>query len=47
MGDERAPICPVCGVTMLAADQSTHESRAADDDWVCVECEETGAADGT
>jgi ribosomal protein L37AE/L43A len=45
MDDDRAPICPVCGVTMLAADQSTRENRGID--WVCVECEETGAADET
>ena len=47
MDDERAPICPVCGVTMLAADQSTQERRGSGVDWVCVECEETGAADET
>jgi len=46
MDDDRAPICPVCGVTMLAAEQSAQgDQRAAD--WVCAECEETGAADDT
>jgi hypothetical protein len=41
--DERPPICPVCGVTMLAAELSAREPGSAD--WVCVECEETGEAD--
>jgi hypothetical protein len=39
MDDERPPICPVCGVTMLpAALSATDESG---EDWICVECEET------
>ena len=38
--DERAPICPVCGVTMVPAELSAEES--ADGDWVCLECEEVG-----
>jgi hypothetical protein len=42
--EERPPICPACGVTMVPAALS---ARAADDpgdpagDWVCLECEET------
>jgi transposase len=40
--DERAPICPVCGVTMVPADLSAREVQA---EWVCLECEETGDAD--
>jgi tRNA(Ile2) C34 agmatinyltransferase TiaS len=37
--DERAPICPVCGVTMVPGSLSAGEASA---DWICVECEETG-----
>ncbi len=36
--DDRAPICPRCGVTMVPAALSAagmHEG-----DWVCLECEE-------
>jgi tRNA(Ile2) C34 agmatinyltransferase TiaS len=41
--DDRPPICPRCGVTMLPAGLS---GRAGDDsDWVCVECEERGEDD--
>jgi hypothetical protein len=40
MEDDRALICPVCGVTMLAADQSACPGGAVE--WVCAECEETG-----
>jgi hypothetical protein len=36
--DERPPICPNCGVTMLPSDLSAHDASGAD--WVCVECEE-------
>jgi hypothetical protein len=39
MDDERPPICPVCGVTMLPAELSAGETGVAD--WICVECEET------
>jgi hypothetical protein len=42
--DERPPICPVCGVTMVAAELSARTSRTGDD-WVCVECEETGESE--
>jgi hypothetical protein len=41
--DERAPICPTCGVTMVAAELSAIGAR--DRDWVCLECEETGEPD--
>ena len=40
--DERPPICPVCGVTMVPAEFSALGSR--DHDWVCLECEETAEA---
>jgi len=42
LDDERPPICPVCGVTMLPAALSAREG--GDGDWICVECEETGEA---
>lgn len=38
--EDRPPICPVCGVTMVPADLSADEDREGD--WVCLECEETG-----
>jgi tRNA(Ile2) C34 agmatinyltransferase TiaS len=40
MGDDRPPICPACGVTMVPAELSEH--GGAGRDWVCLECEETG-----
>ena len=43
MDDERPPICPACGVTMVAADLSANADP--DGDWVCLECEETGEPD--
>lgn len=39
MDDERPPICPACGVTMIPADLSAHGARQGD--WICSECEET------
>jgi tRNA(Ile2) C34 agmatinyltransferase TiaS len=36
--DDRPPICPVCGVTMVSAELSAHVARQRD--WVCLECEE-------
>jgi len=36
--DDRPPICPACGVTMLPAALAAVEDR--DTEWVCVECEE-------
>lgn len=41
MDDERAPICPACGVTMLPAALSGSADRGGAD-WVCLECEEIG-----
>jgi tRNA(Ile2) C34 agmatinyltransferase TiaS len=41
--DERPPICPVCGVTMLPAGLSAW--GAHDRDWACIECEETAEPD--
>jgi hypothetical protein len=41
--DERAPICPVCGVTMLPAELSAEDR--GDRDWVCLECEEADEPD--
>jgi tRNA(Ile2) C34 agmatinyltransferase TiaS len=41
--DERAPICPVCGVTMVPAALSATDGQ--DGDWVCLECEETAEPD--
>ena len=41
--DERAPLCPACGVTMVPAELSAHGARAGD--WVCLECEEIGEPD--
>ena len=40
MDDERPPICPTCGVTMVPAALSAEQGR--DGDWICLECEETG-----
>jgi transposase len=40
MDDERPPICPVCGVTMVPAELSARPGE--DRIWVCLECEETG-----
>jgi hypothetical protein len=41
--DERPPICPVCGVTMVPAALSAREAPVGD--WICLECEETGEPD--
>lgn len=38
--DERPPICPRCGVTMVPAALSADEKDGRD--WVCLECEELG-----
>ena len=40
MDDERPPICPRCGVTMVPATLSAEDAR--DGEWVCLECEELG-----
>jgi hypothetical protein len=36
---DEPPICPACGVTMVPAALSARDD--VDDDWVCLECEET------
>ena len=41
--DHEPPICPACGVTMVPADLSERDEPGGD--WVCLECEETGADD--
>jgi transposase len=43
MDDDRAPICPACGVTMVPAVLAAQ--REPGSEWVCLECEETGDAD--
>jgi hypothetical protein len=40
VNDDRPPICPRCGVTMVPAALSAAEGR--DGDWACLECEELG-----
>jgi ribosomal protein L37AE/L43A len=42
MDDERPPICPACGVTMVPAALS---ARERDGDWICLECEAAGEPD--
>ncbi len=42
--DERPPICPACGVTMLPAELSARR-RVGGRVWVCLECEESGEPD--
>ncbi len=41
--DDRPPICPTCGVTMVPSALSAHEDQTGD--WICVECEEDPPAD--
>jgi hypothetical protein len=41
--DERPPICPRCGVTMVPAGLSARPSSG--EDWVCLECEESDEND--
>jgi len=41
--DDRPPICPVCGVTMVPAELS--EEGALGREWVCLECEELDEPD--
>jgi tRNA(Ile2) C34 agmatinyltransferase TiaS len=36
--DDRPPICPRCGVTMVPAALSAGDEQEGD--WVCLECEE-------
>jgi transposase len=46
MDDERPPICPRCGVTMVPADLSARELPDRRD-WICLECEETAEPEET
>jgi hypothetical protein len=41
--DDRPPICPRCGVTMVPAELSA--GRRRDAVWICLECEENGEPD--
>jgi hypothetical protein len=41
--DDRPPICPACGVTMVPTALSAAGEQ--DGDWVCLECEVTGEPD--
>jgi hypothetical protein len=41
--DDRPPICPRCGVTMVPAALSA--GKAGGRDWVCLECEELDEPD--
>jgi hypothetical protein len=41
--EDRPPICPRCGVTLVPAALSAED--IGDGDWVCVECEELGFDD--
>ena len=43
MDDDRPPICPTCGVTMVPAALSAREDVTGD--WICLECEETEPKD--
>lgn len=45
IADDRPPICPTCGVTMVPAELSARDDH--DGEWICLECEETGAAEAT
>jgi hypothetical protein len=45
MDDERPPICPVCGVTMIPAELSGLDEHSGD--WICAECEETRESEMT
>lgn len=38
--EERPPICPRCGVTMVPGELSANDDRERE--WVCLECEELG-----
>ncbi|MHB8641532.1 MAG: hypothetical protein ACYDA3_01385 [Gaiellaceae bacterium] len=44
--DERAPICPVCGVTVVPAALSGRNGHS-EDGWICLECEATGEPDAS
>jgi hypothetical protein len=38
--EDRPPICPRCGVTMVPAALSAKDNQG--NGWVCLECEELG-----
>jgi len=38
--EDRPPICPRCGVTMVPAALSADDEHEGE--WVCLECEELG-----
>jgi hypothetical protein len=40
VSDDQVPICPACGVTMVPAVLAAERNLA--EDWICLECEETG-----
>ena len=40
--DDRPPICPACGVTMVPAALAARDDAGGHGEWVCLECEETG-----
>jgi hypothetical protein len=42
--DDRPPICPRCGVTMVPAALSADGGHEGD--WVCLECEELDSGPG-
>ena len=46
MNDDRPPICPRCGVTMVPAELSERDSPDRRE-WVCLECEETAEPEET
>ena len=43
MDDDRAPICPTCGVTMVPPALGARADYVGE--WICLECEETGESD--
>jgi hypothetical protein len=45
MNDDRPPICPRCGVTMVPAELSARDSPV--NEWICLECEETADPEET
>jgi len=42
--EDRPPICPSCGVTMVPAELSARDDDR-EGDWVCLECEERDEPD--
>ncbi|HEY3541109.1 MAG TPA: hypothetical protein VGK79_01080 [Gaiellaceae bacterium] len=43
MPEDRPPICPACGVTMVPAALSAR--KRSQREWICLECEESGEDD--